>query len=404
MASISKRKNGSYCIRVSNGSRNGKQDFVCTTYYPPKELTEKAARKSANDFASLFETAVRTGTYVPGDQKNTSPLGMTVSEFIVKHYESQMKLRLSPTTARFYQAVISQMILPSFGKFRLSDVGSHHLQAFVDYLSKPGAKADGTTSMTLSAATVRRYATVFSSVMTEAWRMGLVEENRIRKGYVRFPKTKEPALQAYDETEVRRFLQALPSEPKEHQALLLTALLLGLRRGEIIALQWGDVDFEKRCLSVSKSAYKVKGQTQSVKMPKSVSGIRKVYFSEKYEQVLLQWKREQAERCVQAGDRWNDQSFIFTDTFGNMMSVYAPTRICYLFEKRNGLRHLKLHGLRHTCGSLLIRRGVDPETVREMLGHESLDITNRYVHPYENALRSAADMLEETVVSGEMRL
>ena len=66
-----------------------------------------------------------------------------------------------------------------------------------------------------------------------------------------------------------------------------------------------------------------------------------------------------------------------------MISVYTPTRICQKFEEKHGMRHLKLHGLRHTFGSIMIAMGTDPETVRDMMGHDSVKTTDIYLHPYD---------------------
>ena len=82
-----------------------------------------------------------------------------------------------------------------------------------------------------------------------------------------------------------------------------------------------------------------------------------------------------------------------------MVSIYSLSRICSQFEERNKLHHLKLHGLRHTCGSMMVANGVDAETVRSVLGHESLETTNLYIHPYEKSMRRAAVILEN-IVSG----
>lgn len=76
-----------------------------------------------------------------------------------------------------------------------------------------------------------------------------------------------------------------------------------------------------------------------------------------------------------------------------MISLYAPTEICADFERRCGLRHLKLHGLRHTCASLMVSNGVDSETVKSMLGHDSLRTTDIYLHPYERNMKQAADLI-----------
>lgn len=76
-----------------------------------------------------------------------------------------------------------------------------------------------------------------------------------------------------------------------------------------------------------------------------------------------------------------------------MISVYTPTRICEKFQERHGLRHLKLHGLRHTCGSLMVAAGTDPETVRDVLGHESVRTTDIYLHAFDHRKKQAAQAL-----------
>ena len=180
MASYYRRKNGTYCIRVSNGKPGGKQELVSTTYKPPQGLSASAAEKGAKEFAELFEAAVHNGMFTPGRKQRVeqiNPFGVTLSDFIEQHYYKRIEMRLSPNTDRFYTYVIEQCILPSFGKLRLCDISSAHLQALIDYLATSGSRADESQSEPLSASTVKRYATVFSSVMTEAFKMGLMEKD-----------------------------------------------------------------------------------------------------------------------------------------------------------------------------------------------------------------------------------
>ena len=82
-----------------------------------------------------------------------------------------------------------------------------------------------------------------------------------------------------------------------------------------------------------------------------------------------------------------------------MMSLYSLTRICAEYEEKCGLRHLKLHGLRHTCGSLMIKNGVDIETVRSMFGHESIRTTQQYLSSYDSAKKRAADVLMNSILT-----
>ncbi len=89
-----------------------------------------------------------------------------------------------------------------------------------------------------------------------------------------------------------------------------------------------------------------------MKAPKSLHGNRTVFFPAGYEKALREWKCEQDILKAKQGERWREQNYIFTTNTSDMISVYTPTGLCAEFEKRHGLRHLKLHGLRHTCASL----------------------------------------------------
>lgn len=403
MASYYRRKNGTYCVRVSNGWKDGKQELISATYKPPKDFTEKEIQRGVKEFAELFEASVHNGLYIPGKRNKNiiNPFGMTVGTFAAEHYFKSVEGHLSPNTVTFYRSVIEDIIVPSFGKIRLTDITSRHLQALIDYLVTPGARADKDNDKPLSASTVKRYATVFSSLMTEAHRMGFVEENKLRMGAVRYPKIKKEPVRAYDRDEAAVFMEGLFDEPPRTRALLMTSLLMGLRRGEVVALKWEDIDFKNCTLSVNKSAYKEKGKPQALKAPKSQNSVRTVYFSEIYAQALIEWQTEQNDQKRIAGARWHEQGFVFTNEVGDMISLYAPTEICSDYEKRRGLRHLKLHGLRHTCGSLLVENGADLETVKAVFGHESIRTTEQYLTPYDASKRRAAELIADIVTNRE---
>ena len=93
--------------------------------------------------------------------------------------------------------------------------------------------------------------------------------------------------------------------------------------------------------------------------------------------------------------KWKEQGFIFTKDNGDMIGLYAPTEMCSQYEERCGLRHLKLYGLRHTCGSLLANNGADLETVNAVFGHESIRTTEQYLTPYDESKRKAAELIAD---------
>ena len=386
MANYYRRKNGTYCVRVSNGMKNGRQELVGATYKPPAGATKAMIEKGVREFAALFEAAVHNGLYVPGSNPKSvkNSFGMTVESFIMDTYFSRASVKYSPNTVRFYHMVCEQFIIPTYGDIRLHDIAPYHMQGFINGLSAPESRSDSNNTEPLSPSTVKRYATVFSSVMSEACKAGFISSHPFKNAVFDYPKQRRATVDVYDEDEVRRFVDGLQNEPLQTQGILLSALMLGLRRAEIVALKWEDVDFVKGSVRISRSAYKVKGKDQGEKAPKSQKSVRTVFFSGDYRDLLLKISEEQG------GKR---KGYIFSDGNGKMISLYAPTEICADFERRCGIRHLKLHGLRHTCASLMVSNGVDPETVKSMLGHDSLRTTDIYLHPYERNMKQAADLI-----------
>jgi site-specific recombinase XerD len=133
-------------------------------------------------------------------------------------------------------------------------------------------------------------------------------------------------------------------------------------------------------------------------MPKSKNSIRTVYFSDEYAYIINLWREEQGNQKREAGSSWIEQDFVFTNENGSMINLYALTELCSKFEDKCGLRHLKLHGLRHTCASLMIKNGVDIETVKSMFGHESIRTTQQYLSAYDSAKKSAAQTLTDIII------
>lgn len=395
MAYITQKNNGSFLIRVYYGMKNGKLHQVSTTFKPKPGTISSVAKRDAEKYAVMFEELVHSGGY---QKKKNATNEMrarhrtTLEDYIFQNYYPFIKKHLSPNTCKTYEIVIDSLILPSFGNIELEDITSTHLQQFVDFLSTPEARAECDTG--LAPATVKRYATVFSSIISQAWKEQFIESNPFHGSFIRYPKIVQSEVEAYSDDEVEDFMCALKHEDLKTQALLTLAVSTGMRRAEMVGLMWSDIDFDKKEIRITRSAYKLKNEKQGLKSPKSLSSNRSAFMSDILIKTLRKWKIEQEKQKREAGGFWTDGGFVFTDNHGEMISVSTPTKICAKFEERHGLRHLKLHGLRHTCGSLMVEHGVDPETVKAVLGHESLRTTNRYIHPYEKSMREASEKMD----------
>ena len=393
MAYIHEKPNGTFLVRISNGIKDGKQVQYGFTYHPPYGATKAKIKAEVKKLAEEMERLVKSGSFIPGEKGHVNQSynpDMLVKDFIPNIYYPAIKKKLSPNTYKLYVTVCEQSIIPSLGKMRLCDITNQHRQMFIDFLAYECQRKDGSDAHGLAPGTVKRYATIFSSVMTEAWNCGIIKEHPFKDKPVQFPKIHKKRIVAYSADEAKKFLAALNEEPVITRLILSIALMLGLRRAEIVALKWSDVNFDNHSIDINKSAYKAKGEKQSLKPPKSECGYRTVNYPEYIDNLLHLWKEEQVDKNIES-----DDDFIFTNEKGEWISLYTLTRMCDKFEKRHDLRHLHLHGLRHTCGSLLMSMGTDAETVRDILGHESFRTTNIYLHPYESKKRDAAVALGE---------
>lgn len=279
MASFYRKPNGSYLVRVYDGIKNEKPHYISKIFKPTPNLSLKAEEKEVKEFAALFEALVHSDQYVPGvKSNNVKKFGMTLKEFVDTYYFDRIQKEYSPNTIELYRPIVDKLILPNFGNLRLCDITADHLQALVDYLASPNSRADENNPNPLSGSTTKRYSTVFSSIINFACEMRFLKENPFHERKIYYPKIQKPRLNVYDEEESNEFFVALQNEDPKIKALLLCALVLGMRRAEIIGLKWEDVDFKKKTIDIYESAVKERGKKQDLKDTKTESSVRTLFM------------------------------------------------------------------------------------------------------------------------------
>ena len=238
--------------------------------------------------------------------------------------------------------------------------------------------------------------------MHNAYSLELIPTNPCDKGKIKLSSIGEQTTEIYNKEELAELLEALKGEPLQFRVLIHLAMITGCRRGELVALEWPDIDFEKRSISVHKSAYKIKGEPTKIKDTKSHKS-RKVKIPQYMSDMLLQLKDEHTKRRFCLGTAWQGADWVFIQDNGDIMFPTSPTQMFDKFLKRNGLPHRKFHALRHTSATLSLISGVDIKTVAERLGHSQMKTTNRYVHALEEADERASDVLGDLVQELENR-
>jgi integrase len=152
------------------------------------------------------------------------------------------------------------------------------------------------------------------------------------------------------------------------EALLTLALTTGMRRGEILALQWKDIDWKDGNLQVRRSVNRYVGQGFKVSEPKTKQSRRTIALPVFVLEALKEHRTRQLEERLQAGPSWEDHGLVFSNVYGNFLN---PSHLGTDFHKlliKAKLPMIRFHDLRHTAASLLLKMNVSPKMVQEILG------------------------------------
>ena len=249
-----------------------------------------------------------------------------------------------------------------------------------------------------SVSNVRYAHVVLHVVLDAAVRVGLTSRNVADN--VDVPRLRRREMTPFTEEQARAFLAACIGHP--YEALFVLALATGMRRGELLALKWDDIDFDNASLQVQRTLQKTLRGYVFAK-PKTTRSRRRIALSATVLAALKRHRVQQAETRLKLGDAWTELDLVFPSALGRM---YEPSNfVRYQFKpiiKRTGLPNVRLHDLRHTAATLLLAKGINPKVVSEMLGHSNVSNTlNVYGHVLPHMQQEAADLMDR-VLWGEL--
>ena len=395
MSSVTRKPNGSYVIRIPTGKNlKGKYTSVSKVFWPSKpNLSYASLQKELSIFEKTLEMQVLNGDVtspnsVPKDHKRT------LFEDFCKIFLDIKKTEISPATWAFYKKIIDQHLIPAYGKMHMDEFGIRHVQEYIQFITNKEREDFRGLGQPIAATTVKRYVTVFRSVLSLAYKMEYMDIDISNSRRLVFPKEQKKEVEVYNQSEVKQILSALLEEPIYIRAIIEVAFFTGCRRGEIVGLKWEDIDFENHRLYVRRSIYKLHGEKAQEKPPKTKSSMRNMVIPQRLIDTLSEYKAYQDKYIALMGNGWNNFNYVFTEIDGNVMNPHTPTKQFDHFLKRHGIRHLKFHGLRHTSATMLLANGCDIKTVSTRLGHSDLDTTNIYVHSITESDKGAADTFD----------
>jgi integrase len=246
----------------------------------------------------------------------------------------------------------------------------------------------------LSSTSVHHLHAVVHTALQRAVEDGIVGRNvAALVGRANRPKVRRVEMHTIaDGEQPRRFLEAARGERLE--GLLVLAITTGMRRGELLALRWKDVDLDRGVLAVTGSLQGDARASLSIDTPKSGRS-RTVALGAVTVETLREHRKRQVEEQLLVGGEWLDRGLAFSTEFGDYLS---PTTLKLALERvlaRAGLPRIRFHDLRHTAATVMLGSGIHPKIVSERLGHSTIAITlDLYSHVTPNMQRQAADAID----------
>lgn len=373
---IRKRGKNSYSIAVSLG-----RDAI-TGKYKYQWVSVKGTKKDAEKRCAELVHQLDTGTFM-------QPGKTTLGEFLERWLKDYVWPNLAPRTAEGYEAIIRKHLVPELGHIPLTQLKPENLQKYyADRLAN--GRCDGIGG--LNPLTVRHHHTVLHKALQTAVEWGLLYRNIANA--VRAPRVEPKEMQTWDEDDVTRFLES--EKDNSYYALFYTALFTAMRRSELLALRWRDVDFIFKQVSVNRTLHHLKDGRYVFTQPKTAKSRRTIALSRDSSLLILkEHKDKQEAQQAMLGIPLTDNDLVFSKPDGNPLRPDTVTRAWKRMTNRAG-KPICLHGARHTHASLMLKQGTHQKIVQERLGHATIGTTlDIYSHIAPGMQEAAADRFGE---------
>lgn len=361
---VEQRPNGRWYVVVELGrGADGKRRRKCYSSWPTKRDATKARDRILHE--------MRTGTH-------TAPSRLTVGDFLLQWLRDYVATAVRPTTRQGYTMIVEQHLEPAFQNVLLSELAAPHIQSYYARALKSGSKR---RKSGLSPTTVLQHHRVLHQALGHAVRWKLLNRNPVED--VDPPRRAEAEYVVYTLEQTRSLLE----HTADHPVLRLPVILFtatGMRRGEVLGLQWGDVDWDAKTLQVRRAVTVIKGRL-TLGPPKHGTG--KLIPLPDY--ALLALREQHRAQGYPKGAAW-----VFPGEGEWTVHPDTVSSAFYRVIRTLDLPVIAMKDLRHGHASHLLAAGVHPKVVSERLGHSTIQVTmNTYSHVIPSLQREAAEMM-----------
>jgi integrase len=307
----------------------------------------------------------------------------TVEQFLAPWLEGR-KGAIRIRTYERYEELVRLHILPVLGHHPLQKLTPQHIQAFYTKKLNEG----------LSPTTVNVLHALLHKALDDAVRLGTVARNPSDAASA--PARAHYEIQPFSMEQAQQFLAAAQRHSME--ALFVLAITTGMRRGEILALKWQDIQFEHSMLQVRRIFTRQPGSRYIEAQPKTEKSRRSILLAAIVIALLKQHRTRQLEARLKAGSEWQERDLVFCTSLGTPLN---PNKVVDRFKtllKKGGLPAIRFHDLRHSAATILLSMEVHPKVVQELLGHNQISMTmDIYSHVLPTMQKDAVSKLNKAL-------
>jgi integrase len=350
------------------------------TYKPQAGMSDKAIEKEVNRQAVLFEEQCKQGQTVTAAKFET---------FAREWFKDYAELKLKLNTLHRYRQM-EKRAYAILGHIRIDKITPLDIQRYVRSLMASG----------LAPQSVKINVRFVSVILSYAVKKRVIPYNPCAT--VDYPTAQPKEKDFYSVEEVKKLFELLQHEKDEKKpfAIFFTlAAYTGCRKGEILGIEWKDLDFENNTLSINRTYYynsTAKGYYTDT--PKTESSRRILKLPAHIMETLSQYRQWQDRKRELCGGSWVETDRLLTRWNGESMRPHEPRHYFARFCKRTGMRKVTIHSFRHFNASALINSGIDVVTVQKALGHSTAATTlNIYSHAFNNAQTRAMEAIASAI-------
>lgn len=373
---VRKEKNGTWTVDISDG------------FHPITQKRIRVVRKGSKTKKEALELEQRL-RIVDLKEKRFDFLITTDMLFELLEEEDRQnnrKISYLSTQKNNYE----RHIKPYFQNVNLNKLSYENIFEFREYLkTKPKKQND---NQHLSNNTINKIIILLKKIFDTGVRKSLIDKNPV-ENLRKLPINKK-TITFWSVEEFTRFRKLITKDEKSYDLFFTLAFFTGMRMGEILALNWNDINLLTNTIHVTKTAYFL-NKRNHINSTKTRAGTRYITINNKLSNMLRDWKQEQTTLLKEFIDDIDNLQIIQSSPISITKNM-IDKKFKQILSRNNDIKKIRIHDLRHSHASLLINQGEDYLVVKERLGHASITTTiDTYSHLYPSKQKSLANKLDE---------